>query len=84
MPIDFIILPSYCAAYGTTSVSAKFNKASVHTNPSTMKKPQSSYMLFSNDQRNLIKQETPGLSIGEIAKITGLKWKALSTEDREV
>ncbi|CCI50565.1 unnamed protein product [Albugo candida] len=48
-----------------------------------MKKPQSSYILFSNDQRNLIKQETPGLSIGEIAKITGLKWKALSAEDRE-
>lgn len=40
-------------------------------------------MQFSNSVRSQVKEENPGLSVTEIAKLIGTKWNELSAEDKE-
>ena len=42
------------------------------------KRPMSSYFLWMNAERENIKKDNPGFTIGEIAKKAGELWKALS------
>jgi structure-specific recognition protein 1 len=42
-----------------------------------------SFMLFSNDVRASVKAENPGLSVTELSKIIGAKWREMSAEDKE-
>lgn len=51
--------------------------------PNEPKRPLNAYMLFSQANRDEIKEENPTASIGEIAKILGQEWKELSPEDKE-
>ena len=50
--------------------------------PGQPKRATSSYMLWMNANRDSIKNDNPGFSIGEIAKKAGEMWKAL--EDKSV
>lgn len=45
------------------------------------KKP-SAYINFCKHHRKLVKEETPGLAFGEVAKALGARWKALSAEEK--
>jgi structure-specific recognition protein 1 len=48
------------------------------------KRGMSAYMLFANSQRNVVKAEMPGLSMTDMSKELGVRWKALGPEDKEV
>lgn len=41
------------------------------------------FMAFSNATRSKVKAENPSLSVTDIAKELGARWKALTTEDKE-
>ncbi|XP_064111403.1 FACT complex subunit Ssrp1-like [Macrobrachium nipponense] len=45
------------------------------------KRPQSAYFLWLNEHRDQIKEENPGITITEISKVAGKKWKEL--EDKK-
>jgi len=51
--------------------------------PNAPKKPLSAYFLFTNDERQKIKEEFPNMSITEIAKETGRRWANISPDIRE-
>ncbi|KAG0751912.1 hypothetical protein G6F57_017189 [Rhizopus arrhizus] len=51
--------------------------------PSAPKRGLSAYMFFSQDQRPNVKEENPKASFGEIGKILGERWKALSEEEKK-
>lgn len=42
----------------------------------------SSYVLFSIDHRKVVVESNPDLSLGEVSKLCGSKWKTLSEEER--
>lgn len=46
------------------------------------KRPQSAYFIWLNENREHIKKENPGISITEISKVAGQKWKTI--ENRKV
>ena len=52
--------------------------------PSAPKKPMSVYILWLQDNRAMIKQRHPGLSMAEIAKKAGELWRELEEEDKAV
>ncbi|KAI9365217.1 high mobility group box domain-containing protein [Pilaira anomala] len=51
--------------------------------PSAPKRGLSAYMFFSQDQRATVKDESPEATFGQIGKILGEKWKALSDEQKK-
>lgn len=42
----------------------------------------SAYMFFAKNNRESVKQEDPSRSFGEIGRVLGERWRALSTDDR--
>lgn len=46
------------------------------------KRPQSAYFIWLNENREQIKKENPGISITEVSKVAGQKWKTI--ENRKV
>ncbi|CAB9527435.1 FACT complex subunit SSRP1 [Seminavis robusta] len=51
--------------------------------PNKPKGKMSSYMYYSKDHRARIQEENPEATFGEVAKLLGLAFKALSAEDRK-
>jgi hypothetical protein len=43
--------------------------------PNAPKRPLSAFFLFSQDERPDIKKKTPSLSVGDISKEIGARWK---------
>ena len=41
------------------------------------KRPQSAYFIWLNEHREEIKEENPGISITEISKLAGQRWREL-------
>lgn len=41
------------------------------------KRPQSAYFIWLNEHREVIKKENPGISITEISKVAGQKWRTM-------
>jgi hypothetical protein len=39
-------------------------------------------MFFANEQRDNVREENPGVSFGQVGKILGERWKALSDKQR--
>lgn len=39
-------------------------------------------MFFANEQRDTVREENPGISFGQVGKVLGDKWKALSEKQR--
>lgn len=65
--------------------SASFEKPAkkrAKKDPNAPKRALSAFILFSQAMRASILAETPGASIGDVAKALGVKWKAISAEDR--
>jgi hypothetical protein len=67
----------------------KAAKAEKVTKPKAEKKEKkprapSSYIIFSNEQRAKVQEENPGAKFGEIGKLLGAKWSALSAAEKAV
>ncbi|BCR93562.1 high-mobility group nucleosome-binding protein [Aspergillus luchuensis] len=50
--------------------------------PNAPKRGLSAYMFFANDNREKVREENPGISFGQVGKMLGERWKALSDTDR--
>lgn len=51
--------------------------------PNAPKRGLSAYMFFANDQRDNVREENPGITFGQVGKVLGDRWKALSEKDRQ-
>ncbi|XP_063060671.1 uncharacterized protein LOC134453849 [Engraulis encrasicolus] len=51
--------------------------------PNAPKRPPSAFFIFCSDYRPKVKAETPGLSIGDVAKRLGEMWNKQSSEDKQ-
>lgn len=52
--------------------------------PPAKKKTPSSFLLFSIEEGKAIKAATPTLRVGEISKLCGAKWRALSEDEKDI
>jgi structure-specific recognition protein 1 len=52
----------------------KGKKAKAKKDPNAPKRGLSSYMIFAGENRKLVVEETPGLSLGEVGKALGARW----------
>lgn len=50
--------------------------------PNAPKRALSAYMFFANETRDIVKAENPDVSFGQVGRILGEKWKALTAEDK--
>lgn len=50
--------------------------------PNAPKRAQSAFMYFSNDQRDKVKADNPGISFGDVGKMLGERWKALTDAEK--
>ena len=50
--------------------------------PNAPKRPLSTFFLFSQDERPKIKKDNPALSVADIAKLIGERWRAIG-EDKK-
>jgi len=64
-------------AWRTTSFTDR-----LFTDPNAPKRGLSAYMFFANEQRDNVREENPGVSFGQVGKILGERWKALSDKQR--
>lgn len=51
--------------------------------PNAPKRSLSAYMFFANENRDIVRAENPGITFGEVGRMLGDKWKALTDEDKE-
>ncbi|TNN23739.1 High mobility group protein B1 [Liparis tanakae] len=51
--------------------------------PNAPKRPPSAFFVFCSEYRPSVKQQTPGLSIGDCAKKMGEMWSKLTQSDKE-
>merc|ERR1712169_23466 len=75
---EFIIMPKAAA-----SRSGKPIKRRTKKDPNAPKRGLSAYMFFANEQRENVREENPGISFGQVGKVLGDRWKALSEKQRE-
>lgn len=47
------------------------------------KRPLSAYMWFANENRNTVRTDNPSATFGQIGRLLGEGWKALSEEEKE-
>uniref|UniRef100_A0A672HTD2 High mobility group protein B2 n=1 Tax=Salarias fasciatus TaxID=181472 RepID=A0A672HTD2_SALFA len=57
-------------------------KAKKKKDPNAPKRPPSAFFVFCSEFRPKVKEEYPGISIGDIAKKLGEKWSTLSAKDK--
>ncbi|ODV91117.1 hypothetical protein CANCADRAFT_31873 [Tortispora caseinolytica NRRL Y-17796] len=50
--------------------------------PNAPKRAMSAYMFFANEQRETVREENPGIAFGQVGKVLGEKWRALTTEEK--
>ncbi|CAI7677147.1 Non-histone chromosomal protein 6 [Penicillium manginii] len=51
--------------------------------PNAPKRGLSAYMFFANDNRDKVREENPGITFGQVGKMLGDKWKALTETERK-
>lgn len=57
--------------------------AAANSDPNLPKKPLTSYMMFVQDERPKVRQEHPEATFGELSKLVGQRWKALSAKEKK-
>jgi len=67
----------------TRKTKTKVESGKRKKDPNAPKRGLSAYMFFANDQRDSVREENPGVTFGQVGKILGERWKALSTKQRE-
>lgn len=70
------------AADGGNAPVKKTRKPSIPKDESKPKGPQSAYILFANSVRDQIKTENPTMTMCDIAKEIGARWRALSNGEK--
>lgn len=50
--------------------------------PNAPKRALSAYMFFANENRDIVRAENPGITFGQVGRILGEKWKALTEEEK--
>lgn len=70
-------MEDYVPPSGTKAPKSKAPK-----DPNAPKKPLTAYFAWMNQNRSRIKEENPGSSLGEIAKIAGKEWKEVDDEQK--
>ncbi|KAL5118046.1 Non-histone chromosomal protein 6 [Pleosporales sp. CAS-2024a] len=50
--------------------------------PNAPKRGLSAYMFFANQERDKVREDNPGIKFGEVGKLLGEKWKALTEKQR--
>ncbi|CAN6631340.1 non-histone chromosomal protein 6A [Trichomonascus vanleenenianus] len=50
--------------------------------PNAPKRSLSAYMFFANEQRDNVRAENPNITFGQVGKILGERWRALSEGDK--
>ena len=60
----------------------KTAKKKLKKDPNAPKGPKTSYIIFFTEYREKLKVEKPELSVTEMAKAGGVKWRGLSTSER--
>ncbi|KAK4207323.1 High mobility group box domain containing protein [Rhypophila sp. PSN 637] len=73
-------MPKAAVARGKTATKEKTRRTK--KDPNAPKRGLSAYMFFANEQRENVREENPGVSFGEVGKILGQRWKALSEKQR--
>ncbi|KAK2068675.1 hypothetical protein P8C59_003304 [Phyllachora maydis] len=86
LQLDFAILPSKSVkmpkAAAKSKGTGKVEKRRAKKDPNAPKRGLSAYMFFANEQRDNVREENPGVSFGQVGKILGERWKALSDKQR--
>lgn len=50
--------------------------------PDAPKRSLSAYMFFANENRDIVRAENPGIAFGQVGKLLGEKWKALTADEK--
>lgn len=50
--------------------------------PDAPKRALSAYMFFANENRDIVRAENPGIAFGQVGKLLGEKWKALTGDEK--
>ena len=50
--------------------------------PNAPKRPLSTFFLFSQDERPKIKKDQPALSVADIAKVIGERWRSIGDDKK--
>lgn len=50
--------------------------------PNAPKRALSAYMFFANENRDIVRAENPDVTFGQVGRILGERWKALSSEEK--
>ncbi|OAA67572.1 nucleosome binding protein [Cordyceps fumosorosea ARSEF 2679] len=61
---------------------ARVEKKRAKKDPNAPKRGLSAYMFFANEQRENVREENPDVTFGQVGKILGERWKALSEKQR--
>ncbi|CAR23688.1 HMG box domain-containing protein [Lachancea thermotolerans] len=51
--------------------------------PNAPKRALSAYMFFANENRDIVRAENPGVTFGQVGRLLGDKWKALTDEEKQ-
>ncbi|CAH1828316.1 unnamed protein product [Saccharomyces cerevisiae] len=51
--------------------------------PNAPKRGLSAYMFFANENRDIVRSENPDVTFGQVGRILGEKWKALTAEEKQ-
>ncbi|ORY14289.1 high mobility group box domain-containing protein [Clohesyomyces aquaticus] len=62
--------------------AAKADGGKKKKDPNAPKRGLSAYMFFANEQRDKVREDNPGIKFGEVGKMLGEKWKALTEKQR--
>ncbi|KAF4108351.1 hypothetical protein G5714_011110 [Onychostoma macrolepis] len=64
-------------------IPPKGEKKKRFKDPNAPKRPPSAFFIFCSEFRPKVKEETPGLSIGDVAKKLGEMWNKTSAEEKQ-
>lgn len=51
--------------------------------PNAPKRSLSAYMFFANEERENVRNDNPGISFGQVGRVLGERWKALSEAEKK-
>ncbi|EGD99479.1 nucleosome binding protein [Trichophyton tonsurans CBS 112818] len=66
----------------TTTRKTKRGVEKKKKDPNAPKRGLSAYMIFANEQRAAVREENPNITFGQVGKVLGERWKALSDKQR--
>jgi hypothetical protein len=78
---------TYCTFQSEVKPGRKSNNPAVakkKRDPNAPKGPGNVFFLYCRMERDNIKDEVPNESLGEVTRLLGQKWKALTKEEKQV